>query len=130
MRKWQQRLLVDVTKINFMEDTDKIKSTFSNLCEPISEFNGISFNKTYGLLEVGDNYYRLDIGPNGINIQKINENSHVIKSVSYIINDDNSYEYKNIFSSKIYEFGELESVDFDYECILDNLMNLIVVEPF
>lgn len=129
MRKWQNMLIVDVSNINFLKDSDMIKSAFANLCEPLNKVDGIKFSKEYNWLEVGHEYYRLNLGANGINIQKSNSGNQIIKSVSYLINDNNTYEYKNITLNKIYSCGKIDSVDFDYESIIDMLMDIMVVQP-
>lgn len=128
MKKWQNSLIVDVFKIDFNKDSKIIKEAFSRLCNPLTKYDGINFNAAHCLLEVGNVFYRLTIGANGINISKRYDNGNT-KSVSYIVNTDNVYEYKNITIDKIYETGRLESVDFDYESIIDKLMDILIVQP-
>lgn len=129
MEKWQNSIIVDVSNINLFKDSKIIKETFSRLCEPLTRYDEIDFHEDGCFLAAKDVIFKLTVGTNGINISKQNA-SETIKSVSYIIEVANKfYEYKNMTINKVYETDRLESLDFDYEYIINRLMDMLIIQP-
>lgn len=128
MEKWQNALIVDVFEINLSKDSKTIKETFSRLCEPLTRYDEIYFYEEDCFLAVSDVIFELTVGVNGINISK-RDIGGIIKSVSYLVDENKFYEYKNITIDKVYETDRLESTDFNYEAIINRLMDMLIIQP-
>lgn len=126
MKMWQNKLVIQSMDIDFKPDSDLIQDIFIQLCEPLINFDRISYDYEIEALKVGNIYYSLNVFQNSICIFKSNEGKKIIKVVSYIVNNDKTYEYKNTEKDEVYFSGKLESPNFDYESIIDEIMNLLV----
>lgn len=124
MENWQKILLVREKPINLTKDSVKILNSFYEICNPLLNEDSFTYNVDTNTLQTKNTTYTVDFGGNGIYIKKVSQSKE--ESMSFIINEDMSYEYKSITRKHSYEKGQLLSMDLDYKQILNNLMNLLV----
>lgn len=128
MKPWQSRAILKAKSIDFVKDENKIKKVFKELCTPLLDVEGISFDDENSTLNIKDKYYKLEVTTGFIRIRfltDINEESVVVYGIKQ---DTKEFAYgkgHNINPLSL-EFEKLYSSDFNYEEIIDNLMTAIM----
>lgn len=126
MERWQKRAIVKVANVDFTNDKEKIKSAFSTICKPLLDFEGIKFNEESNILSIGDKTYTLSILSYSISISCLDRTGSTVE-VSFFVNTEKECAYRSSTERGMIHFDSLISVDFDYENILNTIMNKIIL---
>lgn len=126
MNYWQKRALVKVSKVDFFKEQEKIEDAFYSICEPLLDNEGIEFDKKESILTIGNNKYTLTIGANGFGITlEMGPNRKICKS--FLINEEMKYAFSITPHSKIPDYQPLETMDINYEKILNSIMDDMIM---
>ena len=123
MPKWVMLAKAKVLNVNFSEDEKTIEDAFKRICEPVCRVPGILV-RTNSLV-VGDITYTLGIAENKIEITFFKDGKE--NRCSYFVSNG-KYSYKAPKDTIATNFKPLESLEFDYETILNNLMDIALSE--
>lgn len=123
MEKWHEMALMVGYEVNFQEHENEIREAFRNICEPIINNDSIEF--TGDCICISGKQYKLSIKKHRIEIKHIVEMRGLVIN-SYAVNEKLEEAYTNGREYATYQ--KLRSINFDYEAILNNLMNAAIEE--
>lgn len=134
MERWQKKVYdmverekVISSEIDFTKDEEEIKNAFFNICKPIEELDEVELDKEKMSFSIMGKEYTLCIEKNSIGIQ-YTRGQYQKKQVFMIDEDRQNFEknYSYHDSNRQGQYMSLEDLYFNYEDILNELMNEII----
>ncbi|WP_404989338.1 hypothetical protein [Clostridium culturomicium] len=123
MEKWQEIVLMIDYNLDFQKHKDEIRKAFRSICEPVINRSIIDFKDD--CIYIAGKQYKLVINKSSIGISHVIQGRGVITNL-YSINEKMEEAYFDGRENGTYK--RLKSINFDYEVILNNLMNSAIEE--
>lgn len=124
MAIWQKIAVSRALNTAFTEEkqSKNIKEAFKEICSPLEGTKGIEIGEDY--LKINEKEYKLIISPYKISI-KYNSLLKGIQEASFVVNEKRQVGYSLRSNSQI-QWSFLDDYYFDYEEILNNLMDYVI----